>query len=240
MTLVKSSVYLFSRRLAHPLPCDVRQVVVFIVRFMVSPHNENNLQPLRPQSPKRLGMAMSFSPLIPIVSVRPLTAVERGKGKQVRSVAQMLVTGKAKLYDMAFAAGSGHRDYSRLGLKVLEGLPSTLGISQLRPDRWHQGAALSSRQRLGKLSGRGRGEKTLDPLSVGLNCGDRGLKLVEQHLDQLCLGSDHMLGNHQLRLVKLLPQLITARLAEMMLLLGEAVPLCTAKLAEGRRGRIRL
>lgn len=110
MTLVKSSVDLFSRRLAHPLSCDVGQVVVFIVRFMVSPHHENNLQPLRSKSPKRLRMAVSFSPLIPIVSVRPLTAVEHGKGKQVRSVAQMLVTGKTKLYDKAFATGSGHRD----------------------------------------------------------------------------------------------------------------------------------
>lgn len=66
---------LFLCRLAHFLSSDIRQVVVFVVRLMVSPHHKNNLQPFRSQSPKRLVVIVSPSPLISIVSVRPLTQV---------------------------------------------------------------------------------------------------------------------------------------------------------------------
>ena len=96
MTLVKSPLFIFLCRLANPLSSDVGQVIVFIVRFMISPHHKDNLQPLRSQSPKRLGMTVSFSPLVAIVFVRPLTSIERVKRKPVRGVAQQLVTGKSK------------------------------------------------------------------------------------------------------------------------------------------------
>ena len=110
MRLVKSPVYFFSCRLAHRLTGDVRQVIVLIVRLIVSPHDENNFQPLRCQSPKRLGMMMSFRPLVAIVLVRPLTAIERVKRQPVQGVSHQLVTGKTKQYDMALAAGLGYRD----------------------------------------------------------------------------------------------------------------------------------
>jgi hypothetical protein len=48
----------FSRRLAHFLSGDIRQVNVFIVRFMISPHHKDNLEPLCAQSPQCLMMAV--------------------------------------------------------------------------------------------------------------------------------------------------------------------------------------
>jgi hypothetical protein len=50
-------VLFFSGRLAHFLPCDVGQVVVFIIRFVVSPYDKKDLQPLRSQSSERRVMA---------------------------------------------------------------------------------------------------------------------------------------------------------------------------------------
>src|SRR5713226_2913596 len=236
MTLVKPPAFL--SRLAHPLTGNVRQVIVFIVRFTISPHDKDNLEPLCSQSPERLMMVVSFSPLIPIVSVRPLTAVEGDKRKPVRGVAQLLVTGKTKLYDPALAARFGHRDHSRLSLKVPKRFPSPWSIPKLSPNHRYDGSTLCSRQLLNKLSCRHRGEKTFNLLVVLLCRSERSLQLIEQHLDQLRLGSDHVLGNHKLRLFKLLPQLSTTCFTEMVLKLSESVPLLVAKLREGGWGRI--
>ena len=103
MTLVKSPCY-FLCRLAHPLSSHVGQVIVFVVRLMVFPHYKNNLEPLGSQSSERSGMTVSFSPLVPIVFVRPLTSIERVKRNPVRGVSHQLVTGKTKQYDTALAA----------------------------------------------------------------------------------------------------------------------------------------
>src|SRR5437899_6212594 len=185
-------------------------------------------------------MAMAVIPLAPVVEPGPLTVVERDKGKPVHRVAQMLVTGKTKVYNTTFATGFGHRYRSRLGLKMTRGLPATLGIAEFGPDRRHQGSAFTARQRLGKLSGRARGEKTLDPVIIDLHRFDRSPKLLDEDLDQLCLGSDHMLGHRKLRFIKLLPQLLTALCTEMMLLGGKAIELFTFKGTEMSRGRILL
>src|SRR5207253_6209247 len=91
-----------SRRLTHLLTGDIGQVVVFIVRFMVSPHHKDNLEPLGSQGTQRLVMAMAVIPLAPVVELGPLTVVERDKGKPVHRVAQMLVTGKTKVYKHDF------------------------------------------------------------------------------------------------------------------------------------------
>src|SRR5713226_9798926 len=155
MRLVKSLFY-FSCRLAHLLSCDVGQVVVFIVRFMISPHHKDNLEPLRSQSPKRLVMAFPSSALIAVVFVGPLTSIERDKRKPVGSIAHQLVTRKTKLNERALATGFGHWHHSRLGLKVVKRFPSTLGIAQLSPKHGQNRAVLTSRQRLG---GRILGEK---------------------------------------------------------------------------------
>jgi hypothetical protein len=45
MTFVKSPFLFFSRPLANCLSGDVRQMVIFVVRLMISPHDKNNLQP---------------------------------------------------------------------------------------------------------------------------------------------------------------------------------------------------
>src|SRR6266542_1416933 len=207
---------------------------------MVSPHHKDNLEPLGPQGAQRLVMAMTFIPLSPVVELSPLTVVDRDKGKPVHRVAQMLVTCEAKVYDPTFATGFGHWHRSRLGLKMARGLPATLGIAELGPDGRHQGSAFSARQRLGKLSGRARGEKTLDPVVIDLHRFDRSPKLLDEDLDQLRLSSDHMLGDGKLRLVKLPPQRLTALFTEMMLRGGKAIELFTFKCTEMSRGRILL
>ena len=73
---------------------------------------------------------------------------------------------------------------------------------------------------------------------VGLHRFDRCSELIDKHLDQLGFSSDRMLGHRQLRLVKLLPQLFAALLAQMMLLGSKAVELFTFKRAQMSRGRV--
>lgn len=144
----------FLRLLADCLSRDIGEVIVFIVRFMITPHDKKNLQPLRCQSPKRLGMTMSFRPLVAVIFVRPLTSIERVKGKPVRGVAQQFVTGKSKLYHTALATRFSYRDPARFGLKMPKGFPSIFGIAQFSPDHRHYRSTFSSRQRLDPLSGR--------------------------------------------------------------------------------------
>lgn len=185
----------------------------------------NNLEPLRSQSPKRLAMAVSQSPLVPIVSVRPLTSIQRDKRKPVHGVAQLLVTGKSKLYHVGFATRLGHRHHSCLGLKVPERLPLTVGIPQIGSKLWCQGPTLCSRQRLHKLSCRHRGEKTLHLLPVLLYGSDQNLQFLYQYLHQLRLGSDYMFRDAQLCLAQSLPQLSTALLSQMVLPRKALLPL---------------
>src|SRR5918996_1572034 len=106
------------------LPGDVGQVVILVVRFMVSPHHKNNLEPLRSQSSERFMLAVTFSPLIAIVLLRPLRSLQRVKRKPIHGLAQMLVAGKSKLNHTAFATGLGHGDGSRLSLKMPKGAPT--------------------------------------------------------------------------------------------------------------------
>ena len=135
MKLVNPFFKNISCRLTHLLTGDVSQVEIFIVRFMVSPHHKNNLEPLSPQSAQRLVMAMAFIPLSPVVELGPLTVVDRDKRKPVHGVAQMLVTGETEVDDTTFAAGFSHRHRSRLGLKVARRLPATRSVTELGPDR---------------------------------------------------------------------------------------------------------
>ena len=183
-------------------------------------------------------MAVSFSPLVAIIFVRPLASIERVKRKPVRAVAQQLITGKTKLYDPTLATGFGYRHSSRLSLEVTKRLPATLGITELSPKHGQGGATFSSRQRLSKLSCRHRGEKTFDLFAVVLQRLRQRLKLGDEHQKQLRLGSDDVFGNLKLRLAKLLPQLFTARLAEMVLTLGKTVPVPAGKLRQRLWGRI--
>src|SRR5437867_2223318 len=240
MRVVKPSILFSSGCLAHLLTSDVSQVVVFVVRFMISPHDKNYLQPLCSQSSECFGMAVSFSPLVTIVFLRPLTAIERVKRKPIRGVAQQLIAGITKLYHTALATRFGYRDSTRLGLEVAKGLPSTLSISQLSPKHGYGGPTFSSRQRANKFSRRHRGEKTFNLLAVALYRLSQRPELDGEHQKQLRLGSDYVLGNRQLRLTKLLPQLLTALLAEVVLALGKAVPLATGKVRQSPWGGILL
>ena len=236
----QASIGIFSRRLAQFLSCNVGQVMGFVIRFMISPHHKNNLQPLRSQSPKCLRMAMSSGPLVSIKGLGPLAAVYREKSKPVNGVAQLFVTRKPKLNNATLATGLGHRDCSRLSLKVLKGFPSSWSVSQLGPKGRQQRCALCSRQLRHKPSGRCRGKKTFDLVAVLLYRSQRSLKLVKQHFEQLRLGSDDVIGNCKLRLFQFLPQLGTAGLSKMRMLLGKSAPLFMAKLRERRWRRILL
>ena len=64
MMLVKCHQKSFSGRLADHVSGNVCQVVVFVIRLMVSPHDKDNLEPLGSQSSQRLVLAVTFSPLI--------------------------------------------------------------------------------------------------------------------------------------------------------------------------------
>src|SRR5262245_744708 len=238
MTLVKSPGFLC--RLTYPLSSNVGQVVVFIVRFMVSPHHKNNLKPLCSQSPKRLRVAMSFSPLVSIVRVRPLTSIERDKGQPVGGVAQQFVTGKTKLDCTVLATRLGDRNRSRFGLQVAKGFPPTLGVPQFSPEHRHDRATFSSRQCLDKFSRRHRGEKTFDLFAVTVHGLNQSLELDDQHQKQLRLDSNHVLGNLKLWLAQSLPQLLTAFLTETVLALGKAVPLPAGKLRQSPRSWVLL
>src|SRR5438093_8389487 len=228
----------FLCRLAHHLPGDVSQVVILVIRFMVSPHHENNLEPLRSQSSQRLMLAVTFSPLIAIVLLRPLRSLQRVKGKPIHGLAQMLVTGKSKLNHTAFATGLGDKDSSPLSLKVPKGVPTLWSVAQLSPNARYRGAAFSADQLLGDFSCRHSGEKTLNLLAVAVDGFNRGLQLHDQHCQKLGLGSDHMCGNRQLRFVELVPKLATAGFTEVVVALGKALPATTRKLRESLRGRI--
>src|SRR4030095_3163284 len=162
-------------------------------------------------------MVVPSGPLVSIVMVRPLTSIERDKRQPVGCVAHQLVTRKPKVHHTAFAARFGHRDHARFGLQLTNRFPTTLGITDLRPKDRHDGTRFSSRQRLDQLSGRHRGEKTFDFLLVGPYDLRYRLTLDQQYQKKLRLDSDHMLGNCQLRLTKLLPKLLAAILPQIML-----------------------
>ena len=183
-------------------------------------------------------MTVSFSPLVPIIFVRPLTSIERVKRNPVDRMPQIFITGKAKMYDMTFATRFGYGDSSPLGLKVAKGLPAILGIAQLSPKLGYGGPAFSSRQALYKLSCRHRGEKTFDLLAVAFHRWQQGLKLNHQRQQKFRFGSNHVWGTGQLRLIDLIPKLITAGLAEMMVALGKVVPAPAGKLRESLRSWI--
>src|SRR5882724_8438167 len=107
MRVVKPYVLFSSGCVAHLLTSDVTQMVVFVVRFMISPHDKNNLQPLCSQSSECFMMAVSLRSLVAIIFLRPLTAIERVKRKPVRGVAQQLIAGITKLYHTALATRFG-------------------------------------------------------------------------------------------------------------------------------------
>src|SRR5215510_3444696 len=239
MTLVKSPSLFFSCCLAHPLSSNIGQVVVFIIRFMISPHYKNNLKPLRSQSSKRLRMTVSFSTLLPIGLVRPFTSSKRVKRKPVDGMSQRLVTGKAKHYHVALATRLGYGNSARLGLKVSKGLPTIVGIAQLSPKLDDGGSAFSSRQGLYQLSCRHRGEKTFDFLTVAFHLWDQGLKLNPKRQQEFSFRSNNVPGNRQLSLTELLPKLVSTHLTEAMMAIGKSIPAPSVKLRESLRGGIR-
>src|SRR5918995_4191060 len=239
MTLVKPSSEIFSGGLPHRLSSDVRQVVIFVIRLMISPHHKNNLEPLCSESSKRLMVAMAFSSLSAVIPVRPFTSLTRIKRKPVHRIAQMLLTGVSKLDHTAFAAGFSHGHFPRLSLKMPEGVPSIFHIAQLSPNHRYGGPAFSTRQRLGNFSCRHIGEKTFDFLGVTVYRFNRDLQLNDKRQQQFCFGSDHVFRNTDLRLIDLLPELLATRLAQVMVGFGKTLPPSARHVRELLRGRIR-
>ena len=72
MTLVKQATEKYSGRLAHRMSGDIRQVVIFVVRLMVSPHHENNFEPLCSERSECLMFTMAFGPLISVNTCSPI------------------------------------------------------------------------------------------------------------------------------------------------------------------------
>src|SRR6185369_15709047 len=162
---------------------------------MVFPHHENNFEPFGSQSSERLMLVVPFGSLISIVLFRPLTSTERVERKPVHGLAQMLVTGGSKLDQAVFATGLGDRDRSGLCLKMSERTPATWSIAQLGPKGCYRGGAFSAGQRLGQLSWRHSGEKTLNLLVVAVHRLDRGLHLHHQRQQKFRFGSHHVFGD---------------------------------------------
>src|SRR5438093_13203477 len=97
-------------------------------------------------------LAVTFSPLIAIVLLRPLRSLQRIKGKPIHGLAQMLITNKSKLNHTAFATGLGDKDSSPLSLKMPKRVPTLWSIAQLNPNAHYHNTAFSTEQRLSDFS----------------------------------------------------------------------------------------
>src|SRR5262245_2880872 len=229
----------FSDSLTYPLSSHVRQVVIFIVTLMVSPHHKNDLEPLCSEGSERLMMVMAFSSLIPIISVRPFTALQRIKCEPVQRMAQPLLTRVSKLHDTAFTAGLRHRHRSRLSLKMSGGLPTVFCISQLSPNSRDRAARFCAGQRLGNFSRRHSAEKIFDLSAIAVHCFYRGLQLNHKRQKQFRFRSNHMGRNGDLRLMELIPKLVRVGYAQVMVAFGKAIPAPSPQIGERLRGGIR-
>jgi hypothetical protein len=218
--------------LAQFLSCDVGQVNVFVVGFMVSPHHKDNLKPLGAQGSQRAGVAMPFSPLLSIVMIGPFTLIKRGKSQPVSTVTHDLVTRETKLHQATFAAGLSDRHRSSLGLKVTKRFPAIGGIAQFSPQGGYDRAGFGPRQALNQGRCRHRDEKTSDPVAVTIHRVAQGSELEQKDFKQLRLSSNHMIRHRKLGWLKLLPQFLAARLAEMVLAPGKSIPLPRSKLGK--------
>src|SRR5438105_14996499 len=106
------------RHLTKMLFGHVCQVVLFLVRSVMSPHDKDDLGSLRAQRAQGPMVAVATAPLPAIVGTCPLAALQRAEGQPVEGIAQVGITRKAEAHPLLFPAAlrDGHR--AGVGLQV--------------------------------------------------------------------------------------------------------------------------
>src|SRR6266436_3907614 len=125
---MSSDVFLTVPRL---LARHCREVILLVIRDLVLPHDEDDLQPFRGQRPERLAMSVSPRLLLVVVGAGPDTRVQREERHVVDHVAQRLVAGETKLDDsLLLAAPLRHGHGAGVRLQMSKRLPASGGIPQ--------------------------------------------------------------------------------------------------------------
>ncbi len=104
------------------------QVVRLVVRDLAVPHDEDDLQPFRPQRPERLVMRVAPRPLLVVVRPGPVAGEQREEGHLVNHVPQRLVAGEAEVDDPLLAAAFRHGHGAGLRLQMAKRLPPSGGV----------------------------------------------------------------------------------------------------------------
>src|SRR3989442_3024092 len=81
-----------------------RQVILLVVRNLALPHDEDDLQPFRPQRAERLAMRVPPGALLLVVRSRPRTRQQREERDLIDDMPQRLVAGAAEVDDLLLAA----------------------------------------------------------------------------------------------------------------------------------------
>src|SRR4030095_14228376 len=124
-----------------------RQVILLVVRNLVLRHDEDDLQPFRPQRAERLAMRVSPRALLVVVRPRPYTRQHRKERHLIDHGPQRLVAGAAELDDpRLLAAPLGHGDSAGVGLQMPKRLPPPGGVPQAGPEGRRGDAVLTDRQ----------------------------------------------------------------------------------------------
>ena len=168
--------------------------MLFDIRHMTAPDNENNLQPFGGQGPKRFVMAMTSLTLLPVIGQSPFAPLQADKRKQVDGVTQAFVAGKAEFDHLVFTTAVGNRHRTRLRLQMPEGFPSAQDVADFRPYHRNDHSAFSRRQSPGYLSRRHGGEKTFDLITVVCHRLSDYPEFRYQDLHQAFFGPHHMAG----------------------------------------------
>src|SRR5713101_5233933 len=104
------------------------QVVLLVIRDVAVPHDEDDLQPFRPQRPERLVMRVAPRPLPIVVGPSPVTREQGEEGHLVDDVPQRLVAGEAEMDDPLLAAPFRHGHDAGLRLQMSKRLPPAGGV----------------------------------------------------------------------------------------------------------------
>ena len=122
-----------SGSLVHRLTCDIGQMMLFVIRRLISPHDEDDLQPLGAEGAQGLLMGVALATLLTVIGRRPCAIAQGKEGQLVDSMTQPLVAGKPKVHHAALATALGNRYRPCLPLEVLKGLPAARSVTQLSP-----------------------------------------------------------------------------------------------------------
>ena len=139
-------------------------MIVFNVRHMTAPDNEDDFEPFGRQGTKGWREAVPVT-LLPIIVRRPFAPLQTYKRKKVHSIRKRLLQAKRNCTNWICRSASVTGTYPPVP-EVPEGFPPTLDITYLRPYCRDGHSGLSSRQAPGYLSCWHRGKKTFDLVTV--------------------------------------------------------------------------